>query len=185
MRSSAERALRRAASGIQGAVEGAARPLVLIDGRSGSGKTTLAALVADALGDGTQVVALDDIYPGWDGLADGSETARRDVIEPYAAGRAATWHRWDWSAHRTAEAHHVDAARPLVVEGAGLLTPRSAALADVRVWLSCPAPVRRRRALARDGDAYRPFWDRWAAQEETHIATHDPQHLATLVFEVA
>lgn len=158
---------------------------MLIDGRSGSGKTSLAALVAKTWGDGAQVVALDDLYPGWDGLADGAEIARRDVIAPYAAGERATWHRWDWAAHAVAEAHHVDPARALVVEGAGVLTPRAAALADVRVWLSCPDDVRRHRALTRDGETYRPFWDRWAAQEETHLAAHDPAALANLTVAVS
>lgn len=183
MRSSAERALTAAASAIGTALTTAARPLVLIDGRSGSGKTTLAALVAARCG--AQVVALDDIYPGWDGLADGAEIARRDVIAPYARGERAHWRRWDWAAHATAEEHRVEADRPLIVEGAGVLTPQSAALADVRVWLSCATELRRRRALARDGETYRPYWDRWAAQEERHLSAHDPASLATHLFAVS
>ncbi|MCT9820278.1 hypothetical protein N3K63_08280 [Microbacterium sp. W1N] len=188
MRSSAERALTAAADAIVAATGDAqsagGRALVLIDGRSGSGKTTLAALVARRLDGEPQIVALDDIYPGWDGLRDGAEIARRDVIAPFAAGMPSRWHRWDWAAHARAEAHTVDPDRPLIVEGAGVLTAQSAPLAPVRVWLSCPTDVRRHRALTRDGETYRPFWDRWAAQEDDHIARHDPATLATLPFEV-
>jgi hypothetical protein len=38
--------------------------------------------------------------------------------------------------------------------------------------------------LARDGDAYRPHWDRWARQEARHISRDDPVRGATHVFEV-
>lgn len=46
-----------------------ARVAVLIDGQSGAGKTTLAALLRDGWRGAVEVVALDDVYPGWDGLA--------------------------------------------------------------------------------------------------------------------
>ena len=38
--------------------------ILLIDGRSGSGKSELATAIAAATG--SQVVRLDDLYPGWD-----------------------------------------------------------------------------------------------------------------------
>src|SRR5690606_29833513 len=53
------------------AIAGQTRAVVLIDGRSGSGKTTLATALAARL-PGTQLVRLDDFYPGWDGLEAGS-----------------------------------------------------------------------------------------------------------------
>ncbi|MFC6235722.1 hypothetical protein ACFPZL_11580, partial [Leucobacter soli] len=42
------------------------------------------------------------------------------------------------------------------------------------LWLECPAPLRRQRALARDGEIFAPHWDSWAAQEETQIAAERP-----------
>lgn len=45
--------------------------ILLIDGHSGSGKTTFAARVHGALG--WPVIHLEDVYPGWDGLAAASE----------------------------------------------------------------------------------------------------------------
>ncbi|MFX3748123.1 hypothetical protein ACJBQZ_12375, partial [Streptococcus suis] len=81
-----------------------------------------------------------------------------------------------------AEAHAVDPSLPLIVEGVGILTPATARLGDVRVWLESPATSRRHRALARDGEAYRPHWERWARQEERHVREHRPMGLATLVF---
>ena len=165
---------------------GASNPVVLIDGRSGSGKTTLARrLVARwPLRGRAQLVALDSIYPGWDGLADGVETARELILRPHARGLIGVWERWDWETGRPAEAHAVDPSLPLIVEGSGLLTAATARLGDVRVWLESPAPSRKRRALDRDGDTFRPHWTRWAEQEERHLARDEPARRATDVFAI-
>ncbi|HYP73639.1 MAG TPA: hypothetical protein VEP72_06070 [Microbacterium sp.] len=164
----------------------ASNPVVLIDGRSGAGKSSLArALVARwPLRGRVQLVALDSIYPGWDGLDDGVELARELILTPHARGFVGVWQRWDWTTGEPAEAHAVDPSLPLIVEGAGLLTPATARLGDVRVWLESPAASRKQRALDRDGDTYRPHWDRWARQEQRHVERDDPTRLATHVFPV-
>ncbi len=177
-------ALSGAADRLHAELGSTPRPLALIDGRSGSGKSTLAADLVARSGGRLQLVALDDLYPGWDGLAAGVAEALRCILRPHADGGSGTWHRWEWSLGRRAEAHTIDPNRPLLVEGAGLLTPESVALADVSVWLEAPESSRKRRALDRDGETYRPHWDQWAAQEETHLAQHRPQDLATFVFSM-
>lgn len=165
---------------------GASNPVVLIDGRSGSGKTSLSrALVARwPLRGRVQLVALDSLYPGWDGLADGVEAARDLILRPHARGLIGVWQRWDWDASAPAEAHAVDPALPLIVEGSGLLNAQTARLGDVRAWLESPAHSRMRRALERDGESYRPHWTRWAEQEERHIARDEPTRRATHVFAI-
>lgn len=176
-------ALDEAARSILGAVTAvqASNPVVLIDGRSGSGKTSLTRdLVARwPLRGRVQTVALDSLYPGWDGLDDGVVTARDEILIPHARGLIGVWQRWDWDAAAPAEAHAVDPSLPLIVEGCGILTERTARLSDIRVWLESPAPSRKTRALARDGDGFRPHWDRWAAQEEVHLVRDRPRELAT------
>ncbi|MCW3494323.1 hypothetical protein [Microbacterium sp. SSM24] len=164
----------------------AANPVVLIDGRSGAGKTSLAkTLVARwPLAGRVQLVALDSIYPGWDGLDAGVALAREQVLAPHARGLVGVWQRWDWEVGAPAEAHAVDPSLPLVVEGSGVLTAETRRLGDVRVWLESPARSRRDRALARDGDSYRPHWDRWARQEVAHVDRDGPARLATHVFDV-
>lgn len=182
------RALDAAASSIVGAIQAlaAVNPVVLIDGRSGAGKTSLAKeLVARwPLAGRVQLVALDSIYPGWDGLDEGVALAREQILVPHARGFVGVWQRWDWEVGVPAEAHAVDPSLPLVVEGSGILTADTRQLGDVRVWLESPVRSRRDRALARDGDTYRPHWDRWARQEAAHIVRDDPARLATHVFEV-
>uniref|UniRef100_UPI001F0C50B8 hypothetical protein n=1 Tax=Microbacterium sp. CPCC 204701 TaxID=2493084 RepID=UPI001F0C50B8 len=164
----------------------ASNPVVLVDGRSGAGKSSLAhTLVARwPLPGRVQSVALDSIYPGWDGLDEGVGLAREQILVPHARGLMGVWQRWDWDVGAPAEAHAVDPALPLIVEGVGILTPATAGLGDVRVWLESPTASRRQRALVRDGDGYRPHWERWARQEERHLQRDEPARLATHVFAV-
>lgn len=177
-------ALDAAAAGVHAAAAGTGRVAVLIDGRSGAGKTTLAARLAESWSGPVEVVALDDLYPGWDGLEAGAETARTDILEPWHAGLPARWHRWDWSRSMPGESRMTPAGLTLIIEGSGVLTAASAALAPIRVWLESPEPARRERALARDGDTYRPHWERWAGQEVRHLDRDDPRALATIVVPV-
>jgi uridine kinase len=141
--------------------------LVCVDGPSAAGKTVLAERLARAL-DGPPVVHMDDLYAGWDGLEDGVRLLRAEVVEPLVAGADAGYRRYDWYAGRYAE--RVALGRPdvLVVEGVG--AGASADHASLVIWLDAPERVRHRRGMARDGGAYEPYWDRWAAQERAHFA---------------
>jgi hypothetical protein len=163
-----------------------ANPVVLIDGRSGAGKTSLTARLRARwpLPVRPCVIALDSLYPGWGGLQAGVEYARDAILLPHRRGLVGVWHRWDWERGTRAEAHEVDPSSPLIVEGAGLLTTATAELGDVRVWVDAPLPSRRSRAIGRDGDAYLPHWDTWAAQEEAHLLRDDPMDLADIVLDV-
>ena len=146
----------------------------MIDGRSGSGKTTFAARVAAGLG--ADQLHLEDLYPGWDGLAAGS----RSVAE---ALRLGGYRRYDWLAGAFAERRTLDTTRPLVIEGCGAVTGRNlraardGAGADALVWsiwMESPEPLRRARALGRDGEVFAPHWERWAAQETEHLLREHP-----------
>lgn len=152
--------------------------VVAVDGRSGSGKTILGTAVAEALA--CPVVHLDALYPGWDGLRAGVDLLAERVLEPIARGGHPAYPRWDWMRDRPGRTVTVDAGPLLVVEGCGALVPPAASYAAVRVWLDAPDALRRERALARDGDAYAPHWDRWAAQEDAAYAVTQPRDTAHL-----
>jgi cytidylate kinase len=155
--------------------------IVVIDGRSGAGKTTLAARLRESAPMSAAVLGLDDVYPGWDGLAAGSDTAV-EVLRAVREGRVGEWTTWDWARDAPGGRRALPHADLVIAEGSGLLTPHVAAIVDVRVWVEAPAGQRRDRALRRDGETYRPHWEQWAAQEETHLAAHEPASLAELVF---
>ncbi|MGF3055428.1 sigma 54-interacting transcriptional regulator [Microbacterium sp. YY-01] len=164
----------------------AANPVVLIDGRSGAGKTSLAQRLHDhwPMRGGVQLIAMDSFYPGWDGLDAGITIAIERILRPHARGLISTWARWDWEKHEEAEHFGVNPARGIILEGCGAVTSTSAALADVTVWVQSPDASRQRRALDRDGDTYRPHWERWAKQEARHIARDMPHEQADIVVEV-
>jgi uridine kinase len=159
---------------ILAAVSGA-RPVILIDGRSGSGKTELATELATALD--AQLVRLDDIYPGWDGLEAASERVRTDILQAHR------WQRWDWALGAPAEWCEVDPGRVLVVEGSGSLSRANRELATLGVWMELDEPTRKARALARDGATYEPHWDAWAAQEQRFFDRERPDLLADYVVD--
>ncbi|HSN44359.1 MAG TPA: cobalt ABC transporter [Propionibacteriaceae bacterium] len=160
------------------------RLVILIDGGSGAGKTTFAhalrLAVEEVRGRPVQLMSLDDCYPGWDGLAEGSRMVIDDILRPDNPG----WWGWDWDADATTDWHPLDPDDDLIVEGCGTITHESAPLASFTAWLELDADARRHRAIARDGDRYAPFWDRWAAQEAEHWARNDPRELADFVVDL-
>lgn len=158
-------------------------PVVLVDGRSGAGKSVLAALLVAAWPEPVELIRLDDLYPGWGGLRAGSEHLRQAVLEPRSAGAPQRWQRWDWVLGAPGAWSDVDPDRPLIVEGCGALSAGNRALADVGVWVDAADRVRKDRALARDGDAYLPYWDMWAAQEESFLHVEDPRSRADLIVQ--
>lgn len=159
------------------------RPVVVIDGGSGAGKTTLSTQLARRLREiwpDLQLVSLDDIYPGWHGLAAASNAVVDDVLRAADPG----YRRWNWVAGEPSGWVNLDAAAPLIIEGCGALSLESAPLASTSIWINMPAESRKSRALARDGDGFRPYWDVWAAQEAAHWAANEPWNLADHVIEL-
>ncbi len=155
--------------------------VVAIDGRSGAGKSALAARLRAVLG--APVVALEDLYGGWDGLENGIDLLVREVLEPVAAGRPARVPRYDWVAGQWAEPVPLDPPTSLIVEGAGAGARRAAVFASLVVWLETPPSVRKKRALDRDGETFAPHWDRWAAQEDAMLARERTPERAGLVID--
>ncbi|QNN63876.1 hypothetical protein H9L06_03925 [Leucobacter denitrificans] len=161
--------------------------VLIIDGRSGSGKTTLAHAISRELvvatGSTPQIVGMDELYPGWDGLAVGSAWL------PVAL-RAGRYRSYDWLEGEFGAEVTLDPGSHLIIEGCGSLTRDSLAAARTRggaygVWIECPDSVRKLRALARDGEMFAPHWERWADQERTHLASAQPFARAHEVLHVS
>ncbi|RAN71291.1 aminodeoxychorismate synthase, component I [Bacillus sp. SRB_336] len=167
------------------------RPVIIaVDGRSGAGKTTVALELAALLRRHRTVSLfhLEDIYPGWDGLADGVERYVSTVLAPLAEGRPAQWTPWNWDTGTWATADDAGSrttavADVVLVEGVGAAHAAARDLVDVVVWVEAPAEARKRRALERDGDTYATFWDRWAAQEDELFAGGDVAAAADIVVD--
>jgi uridine kinase len=183
------------AARLPGGPEGSAKPagtvkapvMVGIDGRSGSGKSTLAVqlrrLVTERFAVTSRLVRMDHIYPGWDGLEAGSATLAQEVLPQLARGDAGSYRRWDWLHHRySGRTVVVQPAAYVIVEGVGSCARACAPYLTLQVWLDAPEPVRFGRAMARDGDTYRPHWHRWAEAEHRHFVAERTSERADLHF---
>lgn len=171
-------------------------PVVIIDGRSGSGKSTL----ATALGRHLRMAGIHDLqltgpdqwYPGWNGLAQGTQTLVELLCGTPPLGAAGLgnmgrdnrtfgYRVWDWERSRPGHYVRLDRDRPVLIEGSGSLCPVTAAVADLTIWVECEAQERYRRAIERDGVTYEPWWDVWATQEEEHVRVNQPHRLADVI----
>ncbi|MET0999022.1 MAG: 4-amino-4-deoxy-L-arabinose transferase, partial [Marmoricola sp.] len=111
--------------------------LICIDGPAGSGKTTLAAAVSASAIDDVHVVHMDDLFPGWSGLAE-VDAQLADLLLPLAEDRPGAYRRYDWVAGEFAETVTVDPTPLLVIEGVGSGAARFAELVTVLVWVEAP-----------------------------------------------
>ena len=156
--------------------------VVAVEGRSGAGKSTVAARLREALtarGEAVHVLTMEDLYAGWDGLAEGARLLRTRVLAPLARGEEPVWHRWDWERgerdpepSRLSEA--VSRGGVLIVEGTG--SGVSPDLVDLLVWVHAPENVRTRRLDSReDAQLYAPHRADWAVQEAHHLDRHRPE----------
>lgn len=143
--------------------------LICVDGPAGSGKTTFAdELVALAHEHGLTValVHMDDVFEGWDGLADAGRRLLDQVVAPLAAGSDGAYARYDWHEGTLAETVRVPASELLVIEGVGSGDPAYAPQTSLLVWVWAPAEVRLSRGLERDGTALEQHWKDWMVAEE-------------------
>jgi uridine kinase len=142
--------------------------VVAVDGPSGAGKSTFATLLAEVLGD-APVVASDEFPVPWDGdpLAWWPALAER-ILTPLSGGLAARHRPYDWRRGEYGPMIEVPVSPVLILEGVGAAW-REAPCA-YRIWMDAPAPLRRRRALLRDGAETAASWDDWSVREAEHFA---------------
>ncbi|MDA0567115.1 hypothetical protein LG943_22750 [Streptomonospora sp. S1-112] len=174
---------RRAVAALRRAPARAGRVRVLaVEGRSGAGKTTLARRVAEEAG--CPLLHLDDLYPGWSGLAAVVPLVREWVLEPLARGADPRWRAYDWARGAFGEWRTTPVRGELVIEGCGSgaaqLRPYLAELA----WVQAPPALRGRRLDARwDAAAYAPHRQEWARQEDAFYAAHRPREHAGIILD--
>lgn len=155
--------------------------IIAVDGPSGSGKTSFADALHGILQDVAPVVHMDDIYPGWDGLAQAPGLVREWILEPLAAGREGRFRRWDWINHRRAEEIVVPRREWIIIEGVASGARSAAPYLSGLAWITAEPQTRMRRGIERDGEAYRPHWEAWATQEASHFAIDQTPNRADLI----
>ncbi len=146
--------------------------LVAVDGPSGAGKSWFAARLGRALA--APVVHTDDLLDGWDDQFTFWHRLEEKVLDPLRHGRPATYRRYLW--HRGEFGGRPVTVRPaeaVVVEGVSSARRAIRPELSLAVFVTAPADLRLRRALARDGGdgvAFRAYLERWRAREDRHFA---------------
>ncbi len=144
--------------------------LVCVDGPAGSGKTSLAADLQAHLDDAA-VLHMDDVYRGWDTDFDEvHERLREQVVEPLAAGKAASYQRYDWHAGRFDAWVELPPPGVLVLEGVGSGATALEPVRSLLVWVEADRDVRVGRGVARDGADVLPKWLAWMEHEQVEHA---------------
>ena len=161
---------------------GISMPIVLIDGRAGSGKSTLALDLQNELfrsGESMpRVIHMDDLYEGWQGLAQGAEYLQRVVLGPLLATGSSSWQEYNWDKAMRDRWREFSGGTPLIIEGCGSLNQYTSSVCHMSVWLDVPVEIRKQRWLERDGHIFDQYFDVWAAQELDFIAREKSPELA-------
>jgi uridine kinase len=160
---------------------------VVIDGPSGAGKSTVADILLalwpvmpGRSEQDVQLVRLDDIYPGWDGL-EAAATVVENILGERLRGRASAWQRFDWGSGERTTWHDVTPHQPLIIEGCGSLSQTAQDAAEIRVWVSVAEEIRKDRALSRGGEDFESHWDVWDQQFERRIRRENPARFANMI----
>lgn len=154
--------------------------LICLDGPAGSGKTTLAGEIATLTG--AQVLHMDDLFEGWDGLPQ-IKAQLDSVLRPLTEGHAGSYRRWDWFADDWAETVDVPPVSLLVLEGVGSGARGHADLVTVLAWVEVPPGLRVWRGLDRDGHELTDRWEQWSVDELEHFEREGTRDRVDLCFD--
>jgi uridine kinase len=163
-------------------------PILLVDGRAGSGKSTFAQLLRDEIFKAGEpaptIVSMDDLYPGWEGLREGSRYLEERILGPLVSGKKAVWQVWDWGRNTRGNAgepgngwREFTGGNILIVEGCGSISRVTASQAQVRIWVDADISTRKSRFHDRDAGAFDQNWSIWAAQEDEFFAEEGSESL--------
>ena len=160
-------------------------PIILIDGRAGSGKTEFAKSLQNnlfqILEQAPRLIQMEDLYTGWSGLNEGALYLLREILIPLNSNQTAYWKKFNWeTASRVEQLSSFEKTTLLIVEGCGSMSQASAEIADYKIWLEAPEPIRRKRFSERDQGMFDQYFDKWATQEDEFYSTHRSAELADL-----
>ena len=129
---------------------------------------------------------MDDLYPGWEGLAQGSLYLVENILKPIKLAGKAHWQRWDWANDKRGGSdlgngwREFDSENMLIIEGCGSVTTQSAELANLTIWIEAERQMRKERFEARDRGVFSNFWNSWSAQEDEFFQEQRSEQLCEL-----
>jgi uridine kinase len=142
--------------------------LVAVDGPGGAGKSVLADRLAHHL-DGAPVVHTDD-FASWDEPIHWWKRLETQVLGPLERGEPVRYQAYDWAMRRLGDWRVLPATDVVVLEGVSSARLAVADRLSLAIWVETPRAKRLARGIDRDGEAMRPQWDAWMAEEDAHYA---------------
>lgn len=168
-------------------------PIVLIDGRAAAGKSLFAKELAEIYfkseKQAARIVSMDDLYPGWEGLASGSIYLLTQILTPVSQARTANWQVWNWAENKRGAEDPVNGHREfsggtaLIVEGCGSISRLTSELADLTIWIEADLAVRKTRFNQRDNGKFDGYFATWSAQEDEFYEREKSRELAQLIIK--
>ncbi|MDP4013973.1 MAG: AAA family ATPase [Candidatus Nanopelagicales bacterium] len=172
-------ALIRAAPALLGRTK-----LVTVDGPAGAGKSSFAAALASELPD-SEVIHMDDLYEGWEGLDDRlSERVDAWILTPLRSGLPAQHLVYDWARGVFGSWRVTTPPGVLILEGVGSLQAHTSPVAALRIWLEAPRETLNNRLTSRDG-AISGHLTRWKIREAEFFERLGSRGLADLVLDTS
>lgn len=186
-------ALEKTLSNLLDKQEAGKLPIILIDGKAASGKSQfakdLSELYFQSETQAARIVQMDDLYPGWDGLAEGSLYLLSHILSPLSQGKTANWQIWNWHTNQRGADDVVNGHREfsggtaLIIEGCGSLSRQTSEIADLTIWIQAEENERRKRFNLRDHGKFDEYFGMWAAQEDEFYIREKSPELAQLTVQ--
>lgn len=129
---------------------------------------------------------MDDLYPGWNGLAEGSVYLLTNILIPLSRGRTASWQLWNWRKNQRGAEDPGNGRREftggtgLIVEGCGAISRLASEIADLTIWIDAEDDQRRQRFSVRDSGAFDDYFGIWSVQEDEFYERERSKDLAQL-----
>lgn len=157
--------------------------LVAIDGPGGAGKSPFSKRLARHLGS-APIMQTDD-FASWDEPIDWWHRLEAEALGPLERGEPIRYRAYDWSHRRLGGWRSLNTSDVVLLEGVSSARRVVADRLTFAIWVETPRPMRLARGLDRDGEAMRPQWDAWMAEEDAHYARDRTRDRADLIVDGA
>jgi len=168
-----------------------AQKLIGIDGGGGVGKTTFAQHLSDVLPQ-SEVIHSDDFYKERNKRVKGTEYEvnpnydwerfEREVLQSVREGKPVAYHIYDWKQDVLEKSVSVPLDATIIIEGMYVIQRVYKDLFDYKIWIHAEDDIRLVRALTRDGEHMRPYWENeWIPIEKNYMKVQNPSSWADLI----